>query len=151
MSEDRFSLSLSRTYDAAPEEVWRAWTNPDALQVWLKPEEAFSIATAEADVRVGGRFRVLMISGEGKEHEVSGAYREVIPNEKLVMTWIWKSAPEAESLLTVIFRASGNGTELELKHERVVELDERISHEEGWKGSLALLARYLASRRETQT
>jgi uncharacterized protein YndB with AHSA1/START domain len=151
MSEDRFSLSLSRTYDAAPEEVWRAWTNQEALQVWLKPEEAFSIATAEADVRVGGRFRVLMISGEGKEHEVSGTYREVIPNEKLVMTWIWKSAPEAESLLTVIFRASDNGTELELKHERVVEIDERISHEEGWKGSLALLARYLASRRETQT
>lgn len=137
------SLSLKRSYDASPEEVWRAWTDPAALQVWLKPEEAFSIASVEADVRMGGRFRLRMISGDGKEHEVSGVYREVIPKEKLVLTWTWASAPEAESLVTVIFRPSGEGTELELEHERFVEIDDCISHLDGWKGSLALLERYL--------
>ena len=147
MPEDRPSLRLIRTYDATPEEVWRAWTDPAALKVWFKPEEAFTIAAAEADVRVGGRFRVLMISAEGEEHEASGIYREVIPNRKLVMTWVWKSAPKEKSLLTVSFRPVGTGTELELKHEGFVEIDERISHEEGWKGSLALLERYLAARK----
>lgn len=148
--EERHSLRLTRTYDATPEEVWRAWTDPEALKVWFKPEDAFTIAAAEADVRIGGHYRIVMISGEGKEHEVNGVYREVIPNEKLVMTWVWKSLPEVESLLTVLIRASGNGTELELKHERVVEIDE-LSHEAGWKGSLVLLARYLASRPDSQT
>ena len=145
-SGDRPSLALTRTYDASPEAVWRAWTDPEALKVWFKPEDAFTIAAAEADVRVGGRFRIRMISGEGEEHEASGVYREVIPNRKLVMTWRWKSAPEEESLLGVTFRPSGRGTELELKHEGFVEIDERISHEEGWKGSLALLERHLAPR-----
>jgi uncharacterized protein YndB with AHSA1/START domain len=143
--EDRPSLSLTRTYDASPEEVWRAWTDAEALKIWFKPEEAFTFAAAEADVRVGGLFRIVMISGKGKEHEISGVYREVIPNEKLVMTWTWNSAPDVESLLTVILRPFGNGTQLELKHEGIVEIDDRISHEEGWKGSLALLDRYLAA------
>lgn len=143
--EDRPSLSFARTYDSSPEEVWRAWTDPEALKVWLKPEDAFSISVAEAEVRVGGRFRLLMISGEGKEHEISGVYREVIPNRKLVMTWTWKSAPGVESLLTVILRPLGAGTELELRHEGFVEIDDRITHEDGWKGSLTLLQRHLTS------
>jgi uncharacterized protein YndB with AHSA1/START domain len=145
--EDRPSLSFTRNYDASPEEVWRAWTEPEALKVWLKPEDAFSILVAEADVRVGGHFRLLMISGEGKEHEFSGVYHEVIPNRKLVMTWIWKTAPEVESLLTVTLRPLGAGTELELKHEGFVEIDDRITHEDGWKGSLKLLEHHLTSRK----
>ena len=140
----RPSLSITRYFDASPEKVWRAWTDPEALKVWFKPEDAFTITAVEADVRVGGRFRVQMISGDGKEHEISGVYREVIPNQKLVMTWVWKSAPTEESLLTVIFRPSGGGTEVELKHEGFVEIDD-ISHEDGWKGSLELLERHLAS------
>lgn len=143
--EERPSLSITRHYNASPEKVWRAWTDPEALKAWFKPEDVFTIAAAEADVRVGGRFRVLMISGDGKEHDASGVYREVIPNRKLVMTWIWKSAPAEESLLTITFRPSGGGTELELKHEGFVEIDKRISHEEGWKGSLELLERHLAA------
>lgn len=142
--EGRPSLSITRHYNVSPEKVWRAWTDQEALGVWFKPEDAFTIAAAEADVRVGGRFRVLMISAEGKEHDVSGIYLEVIPNQKLVMTWTWKSDPKEESLLTVTFRPSDGGTDLELKHEDFVEIDERISHEDGWKGTLALLERFLA-------
>ena len=138
------TLIVSRVFDAPRELVYRAWTDPEALKVWFKPEDVFTITAAEADVRVGGRFRVLMISGDGKEHDVSGVYREVVPNRKLVMTWVWKSAPEDESLLTVTLRPSGGGTEVELKHEGFVEIDENILHEDGWKGSLELLERFLA-------
>ena len=52
---DNPSLSLNRTFPVAPEEVWRAWTDPQALKRWFGPDEG-KVALAETDVRVGGRF-----------------------------------------------------------------------------------------------
>ena len=59
---------------------------------------------AEADARVGGRYRIVMRTSDGEEHDVSGVYREVVPNEKLVFTWAWRSTPERESLVTVMLK-----------------------------------------------
>ena len=64
----------------------------------------------ESDPRPGGRYRWLMQAPDGEEHDVSGVYREVIPNEKLVFTWAWKSTPERESLVTLTFKRDGDGT-----------------------------------------
>ncbi len=142
--EKRPSLSITRHYNASPEKIWRAWTDAKALMEWFKPDDSFSIPLAETDVRVGGRFRVVMVSPEGKELEVSGVYLEVIPNQKLVYTWVWTETPERESLVTVTLRPAGGGTELELKHEQFVDTEDRDSHKQGWSGSLALLERFLA-------
>lgn len=142
--EERPSLSITRHYSASPAKVWHAWTDPEALKEWFRPDDSFSVPLAEADVRVGGRFRVLMVSSEGEKHEASGVYLEVIPNQKLVYTWVWKETPERESLVTVTLRPSGSGTELELKHEQFVDAEDRDSHKEGWTGSLALLERFLS-------
>ena len=60
---------------------------------------------AEADVRVGGRYRIVVRTPDGEEHDVSGVYREVVPNEKLVFTWAWRSTPERESLVTIALKA----------------------------------------------
>ena len=51
---------------------------------------------------------------DGEQHDVSGVYREIVPNEKLVFTWAWKSTPERESLVTVMFKPDGAGTMLTL-------------------------------------
>lgn len=142
--EERPSLSITRHYNASPEKVWRAWTDPEALKEWFKPDDSFSVPLAETDVRVGGRFSVLMVSSEGEEHEASGVYLEVVPNRKLVFTWVWKETPERKTLVTVTLRPSGSGTELELKHEQFFDTEDRDSHQEGWSGSLALLERFLA-------
>ncbi len=57
---------------------------------------------AETDARVGGLNRIVARSPDGEQHEVSGTYREVVPNEKLVFTWAWRSTPERESQVTVL-------------------------------------------------
>jgi len=111
---------------------------------WWRPDETFSTPVVEADVRVDGRFRVVMKDAKGEEFEVSGVYREVIPNRKLVFTWAWKGTPERESLVTVSLRPSGHGTELKLKHEQFFDDEARDSHEEGWRGALEQLERALA-------
>ena len=103
------------------------------------------VHSAEADVRVGGRFRVAFTSGSDEVLEVSGVYREVVPNRKLVFSWAWKSAPEHESLVTVTFEPSGGGTDLTLLHEQFFDAGERDGHDEGWGNALAKIDAVIAS------
>ena len=130
------SLNLTRSYPVAPEKVWRAWTDPQAVKQWFKPDPSWSIPLAEADVRVGGRYRILMQDTKGQEFDLTGTYREVVPCRRLVMTWSWKNQPGHESLVTVTLRAAGKGTELELRHERYIDMENEASHQEGWSGAL---------------
>jgi uncharacterized protein YndB with AHSA1/START domain len=141
--EDGPSLSITRHYKASPEKVWRAWTDLEAMKLWWKPDNSYSPVVTEADVRVGGRFHIRMISPGGKEHDVSGVYLEVIPNRKLVFTWVGKETSQRETLVTVTLRRSGSGTELELKHERFFDPEDRDSHQEGWSGCLTVLEHFL--------
>jgi Uncharacterized conserved protein len=99
---------------------------------------------AENDLRAGGRYRIVMHAPSGEEHDVGGVYREVIPNEKLVFTWAWKSTPERESLVTITFKADGGGTVMTLMHEQFFDEAARDSHQGGWNGAFVKLEKYLA-------
>ena len=143
-TEEQASLSISRKFAAAPDKVWRALTQPESLKQWMGPSDEFKTPVAEADLRVGGRYRIVMHSPNGEVHEVSGVYREVVPNRKLVYTWAWKSTPERESLVTIELRAAGKGTELSLKHEKFADEAARDHHNQGWNGCLARLEKFVA-------
>ena len=141
--EEKPSLTLSRTYPVAPEKVWRAWTDPEALKGWWGPGTE-SVSLAELDVRVGGRFRIVFGGPDGKAHECAGVYREVVPNRKLVFTWTWpNSTPDRESLVTITLRAAGKGTELVFLHEQFFDETVRDGHNRGWTGALDKLGRFL--------
>jgi uncharacterized protein YndB with AHSA1/START domain len=90
---EQLSLNLKRFFPVAREKVWRAWTDPKALGQWFRPDASFSIPVAEADVRVGGRFRVLMVNAQGEEFDLNGIYREVVSGRRLVMTWGGRTSP----------------------------------------------------------
>ena len=139
------TLTVTRDYPFAAEKVWRAWTDPQALGQWFRPDASFSVPLAEADVRVGGSFRVLMVNGKGVEFDLSGVYREVVPERKLVMTWGWKNQPGHESLVSVAFLPSGKGTRIELRHEGYLDFENEPTHQEGWNGALDKLGNLLRS------
>jgi uncharacterized protein YndB with AHSA1/START domain len=102
------------------------------------------VERAETDVRVGGRYMVVFFTEDGEEHQVGGVYREVVPNEKLVFTWAWRSTPERESLVTVSIKPDGDGSLFTLTHEQFFDQAARDRHEYGWTGSLRKLERHLA-------
>jgi uncharacterized protein YndB with AHSA1/START domain len=138
------SLTLERFYPVAPEQVWRAWTDPQALKRWFGPGGAQPVALAELDVRVGGRFRVQFGGPGGAEHEVQGVYREVVPNRRLVFTWTWpRSTPERESLVSIELRKAGRGTELVFTHAQHYDEAVRDGHRRGWSETFIKLERYL--------
>jgi uncharacterized protein YndB with AHSA1/START domain len=136
--ETKPSLTVERTFRAAPQRVWQAWTQAEALKQWFAPNDAFKVEVIEVDVRVGGRYRIKMNAPDGEVHDVSGVYREVVPNERLVFTWAWRTTPERESLVTVALRPAGSGTALTLTHEQFFDESARDHHREGW---IALIGR----------
>ena len=140
----RPSLTLSRRLNASPEQVYAAWTEPKQLIRWFGPENINAITHAETDVRVGGRFRVIMEDDKGELHNVSGVYQEVLPHTKLRFTWSWITTPERESVVTVTFAPAAGGTLLTLLHEQLFDEAARDGHTHGWTGSLVKLEAYFA-------
>lgn len=135
------SLTVSRRYPVAPEKLWRAWTDPQALKRWFAPGAGESVSAAELDVRVSGRFRIVFGGADGKAHECAGVYKEVVPERKLVFTWHWpRTTPERISVVTITLQRVDGGTQLELRHEQFYDEAARDAHRQGWSELLENLA-----------
>lgn len=135
------SLTIKRRFRAPPAKVFAAWTNPQELAKWMGPSGTVAVA-AEADLRAGGRYHIRIVV-PGDEHNVSGVYREIVPNEKLVFTWAWRSTPERESLVTIALKADGDGTLMTFTHEQFFDEKARDDHNKGWTGTFEKLETYL--------
>jgi uncharacterized protein YndB with AHSA1/START domain len=125
------SLTLKRRYNASPERVFSAWTDAEKLGRWFCPATCVPVL-AESDARAGGRYRIVVRGQDGDDHDVSGTFREVVPNRKLTFTWAWRTTPERESLVTVELAPDGDGTMLTLTHERFFDEAARDRHQSGW-------------------
>jgi uncharacterized protein YndB with AHSA1/START domain len=126
------SLVLKRRLKAAPEKVYQAWTKPEQMTRWWGVTDNPKPPIAEADLRVGGRFRVQFWDPKNEHHSVSGTYREVVPNRKLAFSWAWQSTPERESMVTIELDPVNDGTVLTLTHEQFFSEKARDDHGVGW-------------------
>jgi uncharacterized protein YndB with AHSA1/START domain len=123
-------LKITRIIHAPRQEMFEAWTNAASVKQWMCPEGS-SVSFVELDVRVGGAFRVDMhIDGADTIH--TGIYREIIPPEKLVFTWVSKHTHYRESLVTLEFLAHGEATELILLQTRLPDDEAAERHTVGW-------------------
>jgi uncharacterized protein YndB with AHSA1/START domain len=138
------SLTLKRRINAAPAKVFSAWIDPEKVKRWMGPGEVKALQV-ESDPRTGGRYRWLMQAPDGEQHDVSGVYREVVPNQKLVFTWAWKSKPERESLVTVEIKPDGDGSMLTLTHEQFADDEARDRHQQGWTGAMEKFEKFVTA------
>ena len=139
----RPSLTLQRHIKASPEKVFSAWTDPQQIVKWLHPGGC-DVILSEMELKVGGRFHMIMCAPDGEEHDVSGLFREVAINEKLVYSWAFRSTPERESIVTFSLKADGDGTWLTLTHEQFFDEAARDAHRGGWTEALDGLERYFS-------
>jgi len=113
---------------------------------WFGPAETKtdSVEVIEMDVREGGRFNISFSTQDGEFHRVSGVYKEVVPDAKLVFSWAWYTMPERESQVTLTLKPEGANTLLTLTHEQFFNEAARDGHRHGWTGTLDKLAAWLA-------
>lgn len=132
-------LVLTRMFNAAPELVYRAWTEPELLKQWFAPRP-FTTPVAETDVRPGGASLIVMRSPDGTDYPNRGVYLEVVKNERLVFTDAYVRAwePSEKPFMTVIitFEAVGEQTRYtaRARHWSVAdrETHEKMGFHEGW-------------------
>ena len=131
------SLTLVRRIRARPSIVFDAVTTAEGIAQWWGPD-AGPVLMAEADPRKGGRYRLRFRMLDGKEHESSGEFLEVVPPKRVVMSWRWKGGQEDpnESRVEIALRPIPEGTEITFTHSLLHDEESRRSHEEGWTGSL---------------
>jgi len=125
ISEDR--LRLERLLPARREEVFAAWTEGPSMARWMSP---LGHAEVEIDLRVSGRFRVVMV-GDDMRIEHTGTYLEVDPPRLLSFTWQSPYTGPEPSVVTVTLTEDGNQTRLVLVHERLPK-NQVDAHAGGW-------------------
>jgi uncharacterized protein YndB with AHSA1/START domain len=137
-------LVIKRTFDAPVEKVYQAWTDPAKMVQWMSPNVRWRSPAIDIDVKPGGRHNLTMRHSDGDEVPVTGHYVEVVPNERISLTWKWPQAQGGDdTLLTVEFRAVPEGTELTLTHDRQSGRDAVKGTSEGWTGFMEMLETYL--------
>jgi len=76
-------LTLKRVYDVPVARLWRAWTDPKELGQWYVAGDDHVVHFCEADVRVGGTYRVGFGPPNAKPYVETGRYTEVTPLSRL--------------------------------------------------------------------
>ncbi len=89
-------ILITREFAAPRHLVYKSWTTPELVKRWWSGQRG-EMTTCEIDLRVGGRWRYVMVAEGGFEVAFHGEYREIVPNERIVSTEVYE-APEAEAL-----------------------------------------------------
>jgi uncharacterized protein YndB with AHSA1/START domain len=134
----RPKLSLERTFDAAPEEVWELWTTKDGVEAWMGPD-GFTVSVSEMNVRPGGVmvYAMTAVGAEQVEYMVKAGmplvtvqnfrFLEVDPPRRLVYRDVADFVPGVEpyEVETVVeLHAAGGRTRLVLTFDAM--------HDEHW-------------------
>lgn len=103
-------ILIVREFDAPKHLVWKAWTTPELVKRWWSSDMG-ETTLAEIDLRVGGRWRYVMVAGD-MEVGFHGEYREIVEHERLVSTEVYEGMPDAPSLNTATFEEADGRTTL---------------------------------------
>jgi uncharacterized protein YndB with AHSA1/START domain len=89
-------ILITREFDAPRHLVYKAWTTPELVKRWWGANRG-EVTLAEIDLRVGGRWRSVMVTTDGGlEVGFHGEYREIVPNERIVSTEVYEGIPQGE-------------------------------------------------------
>jgi uncharacterized protein YndB with AHSA1/START domain len=150
---DNATLIITRMLNAPQELAFQAWTTPEHIKQWMRPDPEMVVPSAKMDLRVGGRFRIQMKDPKGEFFTAAGEFREVKVPEKLVYTWDWEKDGSEEdfgelegktTLITIEFLKRGEKkTEFVMTHTRFATVESRDSHAGGWSNAVDSLAKHV--------
>jgi uncharacterized protein YndB with AHSA1/START domain len=109
-------ILIKREFNAPKHLVYKAWTTPELVKRWWTAKRG-AATVAEIDLRVGGKWRYVMVTDDGFEVGFHGEYLEIVPEERIVSTEIYEGvqvpgAEESGSVNTADFTGSGERSAL---------------------------------------
>jgi uncharacterized protein YndB with AHSA1/START domain len=139
-------VTLTRVFDAPPQLVWKAWTEPRHMAQWWGPK-AFTNPVCEIDLRERGTIRIHMRGPNGTVYPMTGTFEEIIPLKRLVFSTVARDLddnPLLEGKTTVTFEDVGGKTKLTIRSWAVgiapIAPQMLAGMEMGWTQSLDKLA-----------
>lgn len=128
-------IHIRRFFKAPPELVFRALTEPEYIRRWFGPQR-LEITVCEADLRVGGTWRVVQRAPDGMEFAFSGEFLELDPPRKRVGTFAWDGAPDHVSTETLVCEPVEGGTVVTttMVHDSVEARDMHVAN--GMEGGI---------------
>ena len=135
------TVQLHRVLRTAPQKVYRAFLEPDAMSKWIPPY-GFTCQVHQMDAKVGGTFRMSFRNfSSGNAHSFGGEYLELVPNERIRYTDKFDD-PNLPGVLevTVTLKPVLCGTEVNIVQAGIPEAIPLEMCYLGWQESLAQLA-----------
>ncbi len=116
--------------------VYAAWTEPRLLVRWLA-SGADTVTSVTMDLRIGGRYRLEGVSGDGKLYSITGTYLDLDEHRRIAMSWLYDgpigAMQKGKSVVTADFVELGPElTELTLTHEKLSERDAAEIYRIAW-------------------
>jgi uncharacterized protein YndB with AHSA1/START domain len=135
------TIRLHRVLKAAPERVYRAFLDADAMVKWLPPH-GFTGRVHHLEAKVGGTYRMSFTNfTTGGGHTFGGRFLELVPNERIRHTDAFDDPNlPGEMQTTISLRPVFCGTELDIVQEGVPAAIPPEACHLGWQESLILLA-----------
>ncbi len=135
------TVRFHRVLRAAPEKVYRAFLDADAMVKWLPPH-GFTGKVHHLDAKVGGTYRMSFTNfTTGHSHAFGGRYVELVPHERIRHTDAFDDANlPGEMLTTITLRKVSVGTEVNIVQEGIPDAIPPEACSLGWQESLTLLA-----------
>ena len=121
------------------------WTDPAHLAKWWGPI-GWRMVRCEIDLRLNGRWHTWLLTGRNEERSIGGQYLDIVPPERLVFTWEFPAdGPDKTpqiTIVTVTFLEDGDGTLLQIKHQKLTT-GQAVDMDVGWSSTLDALEQYI--------
>jgi uncharacterized protein YndB with AHSA1/START domain len=134
-------ILITREFDAPRHLVYRAWTTPELVGRWWHANRG-KVTVVEIDLRVGGKWRYVMVADDGTEVGFHGTYREIVPDERIVSTEVYEGLPAGVSeddggtVNTATFAEANGGTIVRLLIEATNKVSRDAIIDSGMEGGL---------------
>ena len=136
------TIRLHRVLRAAPEKIYRAFLDADAMAKWLPPN-GFTCKVHHMEAKAGGSYKMSFTNfTTGKSHSFGGTYVELTPHQRIRYTDKFDDPNlPGEMQTTITLKPVSCGTELNIVQEGVPAVIPAEACYLGWQESLILLAK----------
>ncbi len=135
-----FDLTVSRTMEAAPTDVFDAWIDAAKVTAW------FNAAQVVMHPAVDDLYYI-SVPHRGRPWSHYGRFLRIERPRLVEQTWMSESTHGLESIVTFTIEPRGRGSEVTIRHTGLPDDKERRNHQEGWTSLLDAIARQVEARK----